>query len=105
MLRSIGKFVSLLFYFAIAVLVILLSVANRDNLVLSFFPLPYEVEMPKFLLILVIFALGLLSGMMSLWFSNRTQRRQSRENTRRVAALENQISAMRVENSAKHIID
>ncbi len=42
--------------------IIVLSVSNRQEIVFSLAPLPYELDTPLYLLLLVVFALGLVVG-------------------------------------------
>lgn len=46
----------------LAAAIIILSVANRQDVVFSLSPLPYEMEAPQYLLMLGVFAVGLLIG-------------------------------------------
>jgi uncharacterized integral membrane protein len=83
----------------LTLLFIVFAVANRDVLELSFFPIPYAVEMPKFLFALLCFSLGLLVGATALTMRSAGQKHQLRRELRRAKAMENELKALRMEGS------
>ena len=89
-----------LFLFLIALFFIVFAVANRQLVTLSFFPLPYAVEMPIFLFSMVCFTLGIM--MAGLLFSARSikSRRLYRSEHKRVMALENELAGVKAENES-----
>jgi uncharacterized integral membrane protein len=72
----------------IGLILIVFSVSNRDGVVVSFSPLPYEMSIPLFLLVFVIFVVGVLVGGLLGWMGGHGARRRSRERRRRIMELE-----------------
>jgi uncharacterized integral membrane protein len=75
----------------IGLILIVFSVSNRDGVVVSFSPLPYEMSIPLFLLVFVVFALGVLVGGLLGWMGGHGARRRARERKQRIAELENAL--------------
>jgi len=75
----------------IGLILIVFSVSNRDGVVVSFSPLPYEMSIPLFLLVFVVFALGVLVGGLLGWMGGHGARRRARERKHRIAELENAL--------------
>lgn len=95
MRRRIGRF-----FFLAAVTVSLLSavlfaVANRENVTVSLFPLPFEMEMPLFLLTLLSMIAGVLLASVAIVFERLRQRRHIKRQRARIEALENELKAYR----------
>ena len=55
-------FSALKFWVAISLtlLLVLFAIVNREFIAISLFPLPYAIELPKFLLAIICFGAGLL---------------------------------------------
>ena len=70
---------------------------NVEAVTLSLFPLPYEVEVPVFLLALICFACGVIIGGMLLSVQAWKWRNQARRVRKRVEALENEIAGIQLE--------
>ena len=71
---------------------IVFAAANRQDTLLDLWPLPYEVGLPVFLLVLVPLVLGFLLGGLVAWAQAGTARREARAERRRAAALEREIA-------------
>ena len=56
------KIIRYLLLLPLAVVVIVLSVANRHVVTFNIAPLAYEVDVPLYILLLAVFGLGLLTG-------------------------------------------
>lgn len=84
----------------VACAVVAFAVVNRAEVHLSLFPLPYEIGLPAFLLVLLTFAAGVLAGGAALWRKLHRVRRQLSLETRRAKALADQIAAMEAERAA-----
>ncbi len=77
------------------------SVSNRETVALSFFPLPYDIELPKFLLVLLAVLFGaLLASLFTglTLFRNMLERFRNR---RKIAALKNEVEGLRIEKPAE----
>lgn len=93
------NFIKLLFITAFTFAFVMFAVANRGIVAISLFPLPYDAEMPVFLLAVLCVALGAVIGglVMSCHLSKRYL--QLRREHKRAEALENELAAMRAESS------
>jgi lipopolysaccharide assembly protein A len=72
----------------IGLIVIVFSVSNRDGVLVSFSPLPYEMSIPLFLLVFIVFVVGVLVGGLLGWMGGHGARRRARERKHRIAELE-----------------
>ena len=95
MFSVLGKIIKLLFYALTIALLVTVSVANHDEATLSFFPLPYEVTLPKYLLCILIFLIGLVFG--ALYYASEILRanRTIRKERKQVEALEQEVTALK----------
>ena len=72
------RYLSWIVTLPLAVLAISFAVSNRDPAVLKLWPLPFELEMPTFLPVLVALALGFVVGGFIAWWAGRHHRRTAR---------------------------
>jgi uncharacterized integral membrane protein len=85
----------------VTLLLLLFSIVNREFIDISLFPLPYDFSLPKFLLVIICFGLGLLvGGMLMSCKYTRAKRNLSREHER-TAALENEVKSL---HSQQHVL-
>jgi lipopolysaccharide assembly protein A len=77
------------------VLLIPFAVSNRAPVSLGFWPLPFLVALPLYLLVLSLLLLGFVIGGAAAWLAGRRTRRELRRRRRRVAALERELAAAR----------
>ena len=98
-MRRLGRIIFAFFLFALALLFVLFAIANRDDVVLSFFPAPYTVAMPKFIFLLLAFGIGVITGGMMLSFKLARHKQILKREKRRANALENEVKALRMETS------
>ena len=75
----------------IALIAIWFALANRGPVAVSFDPLPAQVELPIYLLIFLVLALGILVGGTSHWFATAHRRGAARDNKRRLVVLEREL--------------
>ena len=71
----------------------LFAVSNRESVSLAFWPLPFVVELPLYLLVLAALASGFIFGEFAAWIAARHWRREVRRRGRRIASLERELSA------------
>lgn len=83
----------------IGIAVILWAVANREMMGISFFPIPYDIAMPKFLFILFCVMLGVVLGGLLLGMRNMQLSSTIKQQQQRINALEGEISAVRAERA------
>ena len=82
----------LLAFFVGAVLVVTFAVANRDPIVIEFFPLPLTpVQIPVYGLFLVALSIGALLGAVSMWLSALPLRADHRRLRRQIQSMESEL--------------
>lgn len=79
----------------IAVLAIIFAVSNRGGVLVDLWPLPWEVTLPLYLLVLGALALGLVIGAAIAWFAGGSARARARREHRRANTLEVQLDQAR----------
>ena len=90
---------TLIFTTVIALFFIAFAAVNRDSVTLSFFPLPYSADMPKFLLAILCFAIGaMIAGLIASLKALKIRHLYAQEH-KRVMALENEIEGMQMERT------
>lgn len=77
-----------------AVVVIVFSAVNRDLVTLDLWPLPHEVTVPVFTLVLAIFIFGFLWGAVVAWGSGAAQRRRARNAQWRAETAERELRSL-----------
>jgi|GEM_PF-2398189 len=82
-------------------LFIAFAISNRDVVMLSFAPLPYTAEMPKFLLVLICVAIGVILGGLAGSLSLIKARMLLKRMRLRAAALQNEQDALKVERGER----
>ena len=78
-----------------AALLIPFALSNREPVSLGFWPLPFLIELPLYLLILMSLLAGFVIGAATTWIAWRHLRRELRHRRRRVEALERELLAAR----------
>jgi lipopolysaccharide assembly protein A len=76
-----------------AVVLTLFSVSNRQSVTLELWPVPFALDAPLYLIVLVSLAVGFATGELAAWIGGRRRRRQARQYRRRIAALERELAA------------
>lgn len=79
----------------IAVLFVAFAAGNHDTVSIGLFPLPYTIELPKFLMAIVCFGMGAFIGCIAMSLRFSSARRQFSAEHKRVAALENELKSAR----------
>ena len=72
--------------------VVLFAVSNREPVDLTFWPLPYQVSLGLYAVILCSVLVGFLAGMIVSWIMGSGRRRELREIRRRVRDLEESLN-------------
>lgn len=78
----------------LAVVVIVFSAVNRDLVTLSLWPLPHELTVPVFSMVLAIFIVGFLWGAIVAWVSGGDARRRARNSTWRAENAERELRSV-----------
>ncbi len=98
----IHKLVSLLRWFAavfFCTMFVVFAVSNRDSMTLDLFPLPYVMELPKFLYAVVFLSIGVLIGWYSCYKKIWRLSALHRKDEVRIAALENELAGHAAEQT------
>ena len=71
------------------------ALSNREHISLGLWPLPFLVDLPLYLLVLLLLLAGFIIGAVATWVAGRHIRRELRRRRRRVEALERELVAVR----------
>lgn len=88
-------------YAILIILGIVFSVENHTEINLTFFPLPYALSIPIFLFAIVVFLTGAFLGWSVARLKGIKYIRHGKAASKRVHALENELSAIRSEKLIK----
>lgn len=88
------KFISWIIFLIVALVIAMLSVANREIVTFSLDPLPFLFDLPLYILLLAAGFLGLVIGALSVWLRKTSAAMESRALRRDVAALKSRESAL-----------
>jgi len=83
----------------LAVVVTVFAVANRAEIRFDLWPLPFGVDLPAYLAVLVPLALGLAGGFLLGWASGLKARLRASEQRRRAESLQRQLDAAQTPSS------
>jgi lipopolysaccharide assembly protein A len=78
-------------------LLIAFAVSNRAAVSLGLWPLPFLIDLPLYLLALLLLLAGFVVGAATAWIAGRRVRRELRRRRRRAEALESELKAARSE--------
>ena len=81
----------------ISCLFVLFAVVNREIIAISLFPLPYHLDLPKFLLAIICFGAGLLVGGIVMTLKLSRAKSLLRKEHKHVMALQNEVAGAREE--------
>lgn len=77
-----------------ALVVIVFSAVNRELVTLDLWPLPHEITVPVFTLVLAIFIFGFLWGAVAAWTSAAGSRRRARNAQWRAETAERELRSL-----------
>jgi putative membrane protein len=80
-------------FLVIAIVLILFAVSNRETVSVGFWPLPFLVDVPLYLLCFLSLVIGALMGLATAWMAGHGKRRELRARRRRIEALERELTA------------
>ncbi len=78
---------------AVAVVLGVFAVANRETVSLGLWPLPFVVALPLYLVVFAAVLAGFLSGALTAWAAGARRRRELRRCRRRGEALARELAA------------
>ena len=97
MFRTLARYFRFCLQAALILIGVVFAVSNRGKIELSFYPIGYELQIPIYLFGIILFTIGLLLGW-TIASATGLKARFSRKTTeKRVAALENELAALRTE--------
>lgn len=79
----------------VAAAIVAFAVANRGSVKLSLLPLPFEIELPLYLVVLGALAGGLILGGLIAWISAGRLRHRARQSAREAEAASREARALR----------
>ncbi|WP_119460882.1 LapA family protein [Rhodospirillaceae bacterium SYSU D60014] len=88
------KHFSWIFTVPVTAIVVLFAITNRSLATLSFWPLPWEMNLPIYLIILSALFVGFMLGAVVAWLSGGRRRRQTRQLAEQVRAQSRQIAEL-----------
>jgi uncharacterized integral membrane protein len=89
------QLLSRILFILIAVIAVVFAVSNRAPATLNLWPLPFEATLPLYMIVLGVFALGLLIGAAISWIGKERMWLRARGAERRVDTLERKAEAER----------
>ena len=78
-----------------ALLLIPFALSNREPVTLRLWPLPFLIDLPLYLLVLLLLFVGFIIGAAAMWIAGRRVRRELRRRRRRVEAPERELVVAR----------
>jgi uncharacterized integral membrane protein len=81
----------------VAFVLILFAVDNRESVLVGMWPLPVLVELPLYLVLLGTLLVGFIVGELFAWIRGWHWRREARRSRERIAMLERELDAARVQ--------
>ncbi|HLO76923.1 MAG TPA: lipopolysaccharide assembly protein LapA domain-containing protein [Magnetospirillum sp.] len=88
-MRLIGWLLAL----PLSLLAVVFAVANRHDLRLDLWPLPWSLDLPVYLAVLGPLVLGMVLGGLATWLAGHRTRTAARHHRRRAESLERQLTA------------
>ena len=86
-----------------ALLLILFAVSNRETVSVGLWPLPALVELPLYLVVLGTLIVGFFVGELVAWIRAWHWRREARRSRERIAALERELEAERIQRGEPRV--
>ena len=74
---------------------VLIAVSNSQPVQLALWPLPHQIVMPVYLLVVALLLLGVLAGLALGWWGGRHHRRRAREASADAARLGREVQRLR----------
>lgn len=89
------RIISWIIMIPFALVVVVFSAVNRDLVTLDLWPLPNEITVPVFTMVLAVFIFGFLFGGIVAWVSAGTQRRKARNALWRAETAERELRSIK----------
>jgi lipopolysaccharide assembly protein A len=88
---------------AVAVVVILFAVSNRQTVSVGLWPLPFLADIALYLLCFLSLLVGFVLGLWAGWAGGRGGRRELRNHRQRIEALERELAATQAQLDANSL--
>ena len=88
------KYISWGFIALLCLIVLTLSIGNRDAVTFSLFPLPFVMDVPLFILILAGAFIGVLLGSLRTWMADGKARRENRQHKQEALRLKGEVDRL-----------
>jgi uncharacterized integral membrane protein len=79
----------------LTIVAVVFAVANREDMVLRFWPLPWSFDLPVYLVVLGSLVAGFLAGGLVAWIAAAPRRRRARRTAERARELAHEVSELR----------
>lgn len=96
------KLISGIFLGLLGIAVITLSIGNDAMTVFSLYPLPFEIELPLYMLILGGGFIGLLLGSFRIWMADGKIRRENRAGKQEILRLKGEIARLEKQQATQN---
>lgn len=87
----------------VALVLVLFAVSNREAVAVTLWPLPAAVELPLYLVVLGTLVFGFIAGQLVTWIGGWHWRREARRSRERIAMLERELEAERVQRAEPRV--
>ncbi len=85
-----------LFLLLLTALLVLFAVVNRHDMLISLYPLPYQLELPVYLFVAFFFFIGFIIAWLLITIRHTGDALALRKSRKRVEALENELRGLRI---------
>ena len=97
MFKFISRFLSFLWLFCIVFAFVMFAVENKEKVNLSLYPIPYQLEIARYALILVAFGVGYIFAIYHGMVMLRRQKSVTREFKTKANSLENELKKLKAQ--------
>jgi uncharacterized integral membrane protein len=87
----------------LALVLVIFAVSNREEVTVTFWPLPVVLAAPLYLVVLLSLLAGFLVGALVAWVGGARTRREARARLRRIEALERELAATQAQLPASPV--
>lgn len=95
MFRLLSKFISFIWLFLIVFIFVMFAVENKEKMLISLYPMPYELEVARYAIILISFAVGYFFAILQGLMMVSRQKSITREFRTKAISLENEIKKLK----------
>jgi len=90
----VKRIISWIVMIPFAIVVMIFSASNLDKVTVNLWPLPQEITVPMFTMILTVFIVGFLMGGIVAWLSAGKSRQAARQNRYRADKAERELRVL-----------